>query len=131
MDHQTVFAEEAALLAAARAHRRFRRPQIVESSPRSEPPAADPDGQSRPRPDVREKSMQDSSHRQQPLLRVVDGEGITTEDLDEEFRRKVAALAEEYAPLLARAKSRWLSFALVMATETGTSAASAKLTRVV
>ena len=56
---------------------------------------------------------------QQPMLFLVpvEGEGKSGEDFEEEFRAKLVDLAEEYAPLLARVKSRWLSFALVIQQE--------------
>ena len=46
MEHQTVFAEEAALLALARTGGRgIRQLQVVRSLAHSEPPTADPDGE--------------------------------------------------------------------------------------
>lgn len=70
-------------------------------------------------------------HRQSPLvgLAVLDGEGLSGADVDQEFREKLGALAAEYLPLLRAARSPWLSFALVIASETG--GVMERLTRVV
>ena len=59
------------------------------------------------------------SHRQQPMLFLVpvEGEGKSVQELDEECRRDLLAVAERHLKALSGSSSRWLPFLSVIASE--------------